>query len=248
MFKLMKLLDLDVATVNRNLFRHIHSIVESDGSFQASYVFSYLKGEMLSHVVNTSKIGMVLVDNFYELVYINDKACRILQCEDRSSLKLSDYIDPEVLLSKDTWEYPIQIAGGNYYFDKYAITLMDEVAGYYITLQEEAVVDHSSKTSRQKGFTAKMCIRDSLRTSQLYVQAVPPPPGSRRKEPPAWKTPRLAAQPSCEQFPGAAPEYNCNKPTGSSLHLPLPGCTGLLPNSLPRPKMCIRDRSVSDSD
>ncbi len=166
MFKLMKLLDLDVATVNRNLFRHIHSIVESDGSFQASYVFSYLKGEMLSHVVNTSKIGMVLVDNFYELVYINDKACRILQCEDRSSLKLSDYIDPEVLLSKDTWEYPIQIAGGNYYFDKYAITLMDEVAGYYITLQEEAVVDHSSKTSRQKGFTAKHQFKDIIHESE----------------------------------------------------------------------------------
>lgn len=63
MFKLMKLLDLDVATINRNLFRHIHSIVESNTAFHANYIFGYLKSEMLSRIVNTSKIGMVLVDS-----------------------------------------------------------------------------------------------------------------------------------------------------------------------------------------
>ncbi len=162
MFKLMKLLDLDIATINRNLFRHIHSIVESNDAFHANYVFSYLKSEMLSRVVNTSKIGMILVDSSYELVYINEKACRILQCEDKTSLKISDFIDPAVLSSTSTMEGPIQIAGSNYYFDKFAISLMDETAGYYITLQEEIEVDNSSRSSRQKGFTAKYQFKDII--------------------------------------------------------------------------------------
>ena len=82
----MKLLDLDVPAVNRNLFRHIHSIVESNTAFHANYIFGYLKSEMLSHIVDTSNVGMVLVDSYYELVYINDKARRIFQCDDTSSI------------------------------------------------------------------------------------------------------------------------------------------------------------------
>ena len=57
-FKLMKLLDLDVPAVNRNLFRHIHSIVESNTAFHANYIFGYLKSEMLSHIVDTSNVGI----------------------------------------------------------------------------------------------------------------------------------------------------------------------------------------------
>ena len=50
MFKLMKMLDLDIGIINRNLFRHIHSVVESNTAFHANYVYGYLKSEMLSHI------------------------------------------------------------------------------------------------------------------------------------------------------------------------------------------------------
>ena len=39
MFKLMKMLDLDIGIINRNLFRHIHSVVESNTAFHANYVY-----------------------------------------------------------------------------------------------------------------------------------------------------------------------------------------------------------------
>ncbi len=87
-FKLMKLLDLDIATVNRNLFRHIHSIVESNTVLHDNYIFGYLKSEMLSRIVNTSSTGMILVDSYFELVYINDTARRIFRCEDKNSIKI----------------------------------------------------------------------------------------------------------------------------------------------------------------
>lgn len=165
MFKLMKMLDLDIATINRNLFRHIHSVVESDTAFHSNYIFGYLKSEMLSHVVNTSKIGMILVDSSYQPVYANDKACRIFQIDDKMSLHIEDYIDVEVLTSPDTTLLPIQIQGSGYYFDKYAIRLMDEVAGYYITLQDEADVELASKSMRQKGFMAKHQFKDIIHAS-----------------------------------------------------------------------------------
>jgi len=165
MFKLMKLLDLDISTINRNLFRHIHSIVESNSAFHSSYVFGYLKSEMLSHIVNTSKIGMVLVDSYYEPVYVNDKACRIFQNDDKTSIRIEDYIDPAILTSPDASTTPIQILGGRYFFDKYTLRLMDEVAGYYITLQDELDVELASKSMRQKGFMAKHQFKDIIHAS-----------------------------------------------------------------------------------
>lgn len=165
-FKLMKMLDLDVPAVNRNLFRHIHSIVESNTAFHANYVFGYLKSEMLSHIVNTSKIGMILVDSYYELVYLNDKASRILQCDSKSSVKIADHIDPAVLTSPDPEMTPITIGGKRYYYDKYPINLMDEIAGYYITLQDESEVETASRTIQQKGFTAKHRFKDIIHVSE----------------------------------------------------------------------------------
>lgn len=165
MFKLMRILDLDIATINRNLFRHIHSVVESNTAFHSNYIFGYLKSEMLSHIVNSSKIGMILVDSYYAPVYVNDKACRILQNDDKLSIRIEDYIDPAILTSSDTAQLPIQILGGSYYFDKYAIRLMDEVAGYYITLQDEADVEIAGKGMRQKGFVAKHQFKDIIHAS-----------------------------------------------------------------------------------
>lgn len=165
-FKLMKLLDLDIATVNRNLFRHIHSIVESNAVLHDNYIFGYLKSEMLSRIVNTSSTGMILVDSYFELVYINDTACRIFQCDNKNTIKIERYISPSVLTASDTDGAPISILGERYYYNKYPITLMDEIAGYYITLQRESEVDTASRSIRQKGFTAKHQFKDIIHSSQ----------------------------------------------------------------------------------
>ena len=172
MFKLMKHLDLDVAAINRNLFRHIHSIVESDTAFHDNYIFGFLKGEMLSHIINANKVGMILTDSYHNIIYMNDKSRRILHCDSGSSENLSNYIDPSILSSSDSFNMPIRILDGNYYYDKYSFSLMDEIAGYYITLQNENDVNTANKALRQKGFTAKHQFKDIIYASPDMKQVL----------------------------------------------------------------------------
>ena len=61
MFKLMKLLDLDISVVNRNLFRYIQTLAEPDAVFHTNYVYGYLKSEMLSKIPNSFKNGILLI-------------------------------------------------------------------------------------------------------------------------------------------------------------------------------------------
>ena len=172
MFKLMKMLDLDIGIINRNLFRHIHSVVESNTAFHANYVYGYLKSEMLSHMASSSKIGMILVDQFFQIVHANDKAIQIFQEDDKNKIQIEKYIDPAILSSDDAQNMPINILNSNYYYDRFAITLMDEIAGYYITLQDEADVALSNNTLRQKGFFAKHQFRDIIHTSADMDKAI----------------------------------------------------------------------------
>lgn len=172
MFKLMKMLDLDIGIINRNLFRHSHSVVESNTAFHANYVYGYLKSEMLSHMASSSKIGMILVDQFFQIVYANDKAIQIFQEDDKNKIQIEKYIDPAILSSDDAQNMPINILDSNYYYDRFAITLMDEIAGYYITLQDEADVALSNNTLRQKGFFAKHQFRDIIHTSADMDKAI----------------------------------------------------------------------------
>ena len=166
MFKLMKLLDLDISVINRNLFRHIHSVVESNTAFHANYVYGYLKSEMLSHIVNKSQIGMILVDSRYQTVYANDKAASIFQADDKNNIDISSCIGEEILSSSDSVDFPLEILGGSYYYDRFPIKLMDEIAGYYITLQDESAVAGSNKLIRQKGYFAKYQFKDIIHCSE----------------------------------------------------------------------------------
>lgn len=172
MFKLMKMLNLDIGLINRNLFLHIHSVVESNTAFHANYVYGFLKSEMLNHVVNTSKIGMVLVDQDFSVVYANDKAFQIFQVEDINSIRFSDYISAEELASEDPMVHPLEIQGYLYYYDKYAIRLMDEIAGYYITLQDESSVELSRKDLQKQGYVAKHVFKDIVHSSDAMEQAI----------------------------------------------------------------------------
>lgn len=165
LFKLMKLLDLDISIINRNLFRYIHSIVESNSAFHANYVYGHLKSEMLSHIANSSKLGMILTDSAYQIVYANSKAMQIFQEDDKNKLHLEKYIPPSILLEKDVHETPIEIQGQNYYYDKFAITLMDETAGYYMVLQDAVQVSKSTSIIREKGFFAKYQFKDIIHKS-----------------------------------------------------------------------------------
>ena len=165
MFKLMKLLDLDISIINRNLFRYMQSLVESNSAFHDNYVYGHLKSEMLSHIVNSSKIAMLLIDKYNQIVYANSKALQIFQADDKNDIQLERFIEPAILTAADTPQDPLIIDGGSYYYSKYPLTLMDEVTGYYITLQDEAEVSIANKLNRQKGHIAKYHFKDIIHES-----------------------------------------------------------------------------------
>lgn len=136
MFKLMQLLDLDVSIVNRNLQRHIHSVVESNEGFHANYVYGYLKSEMLSNVVNSSENGMLLTDSFFRPVYANRQALKIFQAVNKNHIQITDYLPAERLRAQEQMEEPVMINGDAYGLEKNAIRLMDDVVGYCMILQD----------------------------------------------------------------------------------------------------------------
>ena len=123
-------------------------------------------------MASSSKIGMILVDQFFQIVYANDKAIQIFQEDDKNKIQIEKYIDPAILSSDDAQNMPINILNSNYYYDRFAITLMDEIAGYYITLQDEADVALSNNTLRQKAIFAKHQFRDIIHTSADMDKAI----------------------------------------------------------------------------
>lgn len=166
MFKLMKMLDLDLGIINRNLFKYMRSLVESNTAFHANYIYGYLKSEMLSHVVNSSKIGMALVDIYYKVAYANEKAMQIFQVDNKNNIDLERYLTPEFLESREDTNESITIEGINYRYCKNPITLMDEVAGFYITLENEAEIDLVNKANKRKGHIAKYNFKDIVHDSK----------------------------------------------------------------------------------
>lgn len=144
----------------------MRSLVESNEAFHANYIYGYLKSEMLSHVVNSSKIGMVLVDIYYKVAYANEKAMQIFQVDNKNNIELDKYLLPEFLGSREDTNESITIEGINYRYCKNPITLMDEVAGFYITLENEAEIDLSNKVNRRKGHIAKYNFKDIVHDSK----------------------------------------------------------------------------------
>ena len=172
MFKLMQLLDLDVGIINRNLQRHIHSVVKSNEGFQSNYIYGYLKSEMLSRVVDASENGMLLTDSAYRPVYANRLALKIFRADNKNQIRIADHIPAEALDSQDHSEEPVMIEGEAYGYEKNPIRLMDDVAGYYFILQDYAKVRAQNLSAKQAGFRAKYTFKDILCKSPEMSQLI----------------------------------------------------------------------------
>ena len=172
MFKLMQLLDLDVGIINRNLQRHIYSVVEPNEGFHSNYIYGYLKSEMLSRVVDASENGMLLTDAAYQPVYANRLALKIFRADNKSQICIAGHIPAEVLNAQDHSEEPVIIEGEAYGYEKNPIRLMDDVAGYYFILQDYAKAKAQSRSAQQAGFTAKYTFKDILCKSPEMSQLI----------------------------------------------------------------------------
>lgn len=163
LFKLMRLLDLDVNALNRNLFLHMQHIVESSDAFHSNYIYGYLKEEMLNRVVSDSKVGMILTDYRYQVIYVNDRALQIFHVGDKNDIRLNEYLDLSVAspISQGIWT----INDACYDYNIYPITLKEEITGYYITLRSETDQSTVSRINQKKGYIAKYHFNDIIHDS-----------------------------------------------------------------------------------
>lgn len=172
MFRLMKILKLDVPAVNKNLFNHVYSVIEPNAEFNSNYINGYLQNEMINRVIDTVKLGIVLVSKYYEVIFVNDIALNIFQKKEKEDINLARYIPADTLASKDVNNDNIEINGDWYHYDKYDLTLLNETAGYYITLQNLTDFSATDKQRREKGFIAKHSFKDIVHKSKAMDDVI----------------------------------------------------------------------------
>ena len=169
MFKLKNMLELDVGTIDRNLYRHIYSILEPDTAFHSNYIYGFLKSEMLGRIANSSKSGLILTDKSYQPVYVNDKAAEIFQCRNKAQLQIKEYIGEDILNNEDLVDTSVEILETQYSYSRHVITLMDEVIGYYIMLEEE---NETETVHKKKGLFAKYQFKDIVYRSECMQEVI----------------------------------------------------------------------------
>ncbi len=170
--KLKQLLDLGGERLNSNIFRHLHTVVESAGSFYSNFIYDYLKSEMIKKVLDISAFGTILVDALFEPVYANAKAFSIFEVSDKTELDLKKVLPQEVLYSDDVSGAEVTINLNVYILNKYTITLMNENVGYYITLQDKRDVAPMLNSLKEKGYLATYQFKDIIHCSSCMDKVI----------------------------------------------------------------------------
>ena len=179
LLKLMHKLDLDLEVTNRNLIRHIHSVIEANTDFHSNYLDSYLKSQMLNRVIMDSAYAILVVNDRYQLVYSNDRANSIFGIIDDTPWNLSSLLDESAMSAisgEDSKDQLIRHQDENYLLDKSSIMLMDQVMGYCITLQNEKdlrnLENHLNSHLRKKGLYARYHFQDIIHHSAAMKECL----------------------------------------------------------------------------
>ncbi|MEA4987834.1 MAG: sigma 54-interacting transcriptional regulator, partial [Anaerovorax sp.] len=173
LLKLMRKLDLDNDVINRNLIRHLHTIVEPNTDYHDNYYNSYLKGKLLNRVVDHSLAAIIMLNEKLEVVYFNDKANSIFETNVNSKFEC---IDNALIKGEDFQNQPFIIADENYIFEKITIKLMDEPVGYLLNLQSEKTLHdieiNLKNYNAKKGLVAKYTFRDIIFESNSMAESI----------------------------------------------------------------------------
>ena len=124
---------------------------------------------MLGRIANSSKSGLILTDKSYQPVYVNDKAAEIFQCRNKAQLQIKEYIGEDILNNEDLVDTSVEILETQYSYSRHVITLMDEVIGYYIMLEEE---NETETVHKKKGLFAKYQFKDIVCRSECMQEVI----------------------------------------------------------------------------
>lgn len=183
LIKLMGILSLDIDRIHRNLIRHIKKYFDTSIGFHDVYLNNYLKSKVFNKLLNSSGSATIIVDDQFEIIFANEKAeIEILSSHDsgtsepernRTSLKDAEWLS---LLGDNSKEVTTEINGEKYYIEKEPIAVMDEILGYYISLQNERSIRDIEQTARKKldnrGLRAKYHFSDIVHGSEVMAECI----------------------------------------------------------------------------
>lgn len=173
LLKLMRKLDFDNDVINRNLLRHLHTILEPNSDYHDNYYNSYLKGKLLNRVVDDSMSAIIMLNDKCEIIYYNDKADSSFEIGMNAYFS---YVSEDLIRGEDVSNYPLVIADESYIFEKTTIKLMDEAIGYLLNFQDEKLLHdieiNLKKYNQNKGSIAKNTFDDIVYKSESMAECI----------------------------------------------------------------------------
>jgi transcriptional regulator with PAS, ATPase and Fis domain len=177
---LMSRLDLDFELTNRNLVRHIKSIAEPDIFMHNNYLNNFVKNHVFDSVINDYLTALIITNEKYNILFCNNKAKVLFDIKNNcSDIPLSNMMEHEIFAKIKQETIPkegIVFNEIHYFVEKKTIMLMDEVMGYYITLQNEKdlrdIEINARKILAKKGLCAKYNFSDIIHVSPAMKECI----------------------------------------------------------------------------
>ncbi len=162
-------LKLNNEQITRNLIRYNQLIAESGGVGNRQYVTERLKSEILKKIIQNSERAILITDEDYRTVYVNDKARFLFHIDDRPGVNLEEVfamLDRRLLEPFSYDRILLSVGGINYLASKRAAKIVDQVVGYYIIFEDEKEI---KKTERDLN---KQLVKSGLVAKYHFDQIV----------------------------------------------------------------------------
>ena len=182
--KLLYVLDINNPTIQSNLLSKVEEDLDTNITFIEDYLSNYLKEQLLSNIVETFSQGLVLVDKYGKVNYINEKGYDIFGVITGDSFNASPNYDVSFTNNPDFKNKLVTIGNLNYMVEKQSIGIFNDILGFCLVLQDEkALRDRETSLSTQlknKGLYARHTFEDIVHNSssmdrciELAKQAAP---------------------------------------------------------------------------
>ncbi len=168
--KTMHLLDINSPTIQSNLLSKVDEDFDTSFSFIEDYLSNYLKDQLLTNIVENFTTGLVLVNKYGKINYINEIGYEIFGLVEGDYFNQSPNYDPLLSQPSEFKNKLISLGEMNYIVEKYNAVLFDNVLGFCLVLHDEKTLrDRETSLKHQlkrKGLYAKHTFDDIIHVSQ----------------------------------------------------------------------------------
>ena len=174
--KLMHVLDINNPAIQSNLLTKIDEDFDTNFNFIEDYLSSYLKEQLLTNIVEKFAQGLVLVDKYGKINYINEKGYDIFGIVTGDFFEDSPNFNSLFVEKSDFKNQLISIGDVNYMAEKHTIGLFNDILGFCLVLQDEKTLrDRETSLNRQlkkKGLYAKHTFDDIIHVSESMKKCI----------------------------------------------------------------------------